>query len=58
MLDRSSRPHCSPTACSAEQLGQFERLPLWRMIQVEASPASKYFELVKTTCHFEVGYVT
>lgn len=36
LLDRSSRPHRSPKACSAEQVRQFEqrrreRLPLWRI---------------------------
>ncbi len=36
LLDRSSRPHLSPMACSAEQVRQFElrrreRLPLWRI---------------------------
>lgn len=36
LLDRSSRPHRSPMACSAEQICQFEqrrreRLPLWRI---------------------------
>ncbi len=36
LLDRSSRPHRSPRACSAEHVRQFEhrrreRLPLWRI---------------------------
>lgn len=36
LLDRNSRPHRSPGACSAEQVRQFEqrrreRLPLWRI---------------------------
>lgn len=36
LVDRSSRPHRSPRACSLEQVGQFEhgrrqRLPLWRI---------------------------
>lgn len=36
LLDRSSRPHSSPKACSPEEVGQFEQLrrqrqPLWRI---------------------------
>ena len=36
LLDRSSRPHCSPKACSPQEIDQFEqrrrqRQPLWRI---------------------------
>ena len=38
LLDRSSRPHCSPKACSAGEIQHFEtrrrqRVPLWRIAQ-------------------------
>jgi len=39
LVDRSSRPHRSPTACSSEQVQQFElqrrqRLPQWRIARL------------------------
>lgn len=38
LQDRSSRPHCSPSACQAGEIAAFEqhrrqRLPLWRIAQ-------------------------